>query len=218
MKARFQLILFCFLFGISLQAQVEAYTQYGDTVMLMENGTWNFLENYLKKLNEVPEPIDTNTTVFSIPKSASTVKKDLKGRFEIWYDDKTWGEIAVDQVNPQASIAFSTKDFSAYGMIIFEEIEATVESIKSVAVERAKMMTDDFVLIAEEYRKVNDKMILYMETEATISGIKFSYVYYIDSSPIGVSQFICFTDNKSYTDNKPLLIELLNGLVIKNKK
>jgi len=211
----FSLIALFLLANLSLDAQTNAITEHGDSVVLLENGKWEFIENYRLSLLEAPLSLDTNAVAFFKPESAKRITKSMEGHYNIWYTEKDWQETDPKALNPIAEKAFVLEGNSAYGMVIYEKVQIPLEQLKNIAVANAERMGENVKVLNTEYRKVNEKLYLAMEMNATVMGLDMRYVYYFANKNQGCLQFITFTtDPEESTKDK--LYELLNGLIVKD--
>lgn len=199
-------------------SQTNAITEKGDTVVLLDNGRWEFIENYRLSLLEPEAVIETNPIAFSVPVTSRRVTKNFDGNYESWYNEKTWQEIDPKSINPIAEKAFASNDNEAYGMIIYEPLKITLESLQEIAVSNAKRTGENVKVIKSEYRTVNDQKILSMEMSAEVMGLSLNYIYYFANKEEGCLQFITFSAHNDVKKMKPMLFDLLNGLVMKEKK
>ena len=68
-------------------------------------------------------------------------------------------------------------------------------------------------VVKEEYRKVNDNIVLLMQLNGTMKGIKFTYYGYYYSSNEGSVQLVTFTATNLFDQQKKDMEEFLNGFV-----
>lgn len=196
-------------------AQIQAITENGDTVLLMPDNTWDFIENFSDDKLIQQTALDTSDIIYSKPQSSTSVDKNLEGKYEAWYNDKEWIKTDPKLLNPAADMAFRLQQGDGYGMIIFEGLEIPLASLKDIAVQNAKRASKNVKILEEEYRTVNGQNVLYLKMRATVSGLDLAYIYYFHSSPQGTLQYITFTGENMLPEHEEALVDLLNGLVIK---
>ncbi|MCB0705692.1 MAG: hypothetical protein KDC34_10300 [Saprospiraceae bacterium] len=190
-----------------------AYTENGDTVVLYNNGQWEYLENFLdteKTAYEIP----TNNTKFSKPKKSTEQAGGGKGGYEIWYNPVIWKRIPPAEINEDADNAFEMKGDDAFAAVIFERMEIPMESLLEIALENAQTVAPDANLVKQEWRTVNGQKVLFGQIEGTLSGIKFTYYSYYFSNGDGTIQFTTFTGQGIFDELRPAMEDLLNGLII----
>lgn len=121
--------------------------------------------------------------------------KDILGHITFWHE------------------SFAKNISDLYGMVITEQIEIPLTTLKTLALENGKKVAPDLRIIKEEYRHVNGKKILMLQMHGTMQGIKIAYIGYYYSNSNGTIQLVSFTSqnlvNKFYTE----IQTLLNGLV-----
>lgn len=200
---------FCFMIlAISLVAQKKAVTETGEEVILFDDGTWEYEDG--APISETE--ITTNSKLFKKENTSSFLLKSKKVNVGVWLNPKKWSfQKAVD--NPIAEYQFQLKDSDLYGMIITEQVEVPLETLKSIAVENGKAAAPDLKVVKEEYRMINGIKVLLLQMNGTTQGIKFSYYGYYFSNDQGSVQFITYTSQKLMESYKDDCEKLLNGLV-----
>ena len=93
--------------------------------------------------------------------------------------------------------------------------EAQFESsIQNAALENAKSVAPDIRISKQEYRKVNNNLVLLLQMDGTIQGIKFSYYGYYTSSANGTIQLLTYTSSNLLNEYRKDFEDFLNGCVI----
>ena len=110
---------------------------------------------------------------------------------------------------------FTLKNKDAYGMLISEKIEIPLKTLKMAALGNARRVSSDVHVVKEEYRKVNGKMLLYLQMDGTINEVKFSYLGYYYSNESGTIQLLTYTASKLKDEYAKDLEEFLNGFTEK---
>lgn len=207
-------LLFSGMFLPTLNAQIEAVTVNGDTVLLFDNGQWSYKaihrENLaVGNLSDVP----LNPTAFIKPKTAKDNASGKNGAYALWYDAKKW-ERARTKSSGDVDIELNRKNSEGLFVTIFEQAEMPLASLKDVAIANAKNVSTEFKVVSEEMRTVNGKQVLCMKFNATSKGIKFTYLGYYYCYPGGTLQALAFTYESLFQEFEPDFSDLLNGLII----
>lgn len=208
------LITFSLCIISSLKAQDIAVTERGDSVVLYNNGLWDYYENYINNKEAMLE-IKTNDKSFVKPSVASNKAIGKNDAYSVYFNPKKWKKVPVGDLNPDADLAFQLIDGDAYAMVIFEEVEIQMENLSQIALENAVGAAPDIKMIDREYRNVNDNKVVWMRMDGTTQGMKISYYSYYHSGENGSIQFHTFTGQSLLKKYQDELDELLNGLTIK---
>jgi hypothetical protein len=99
-------------------------------------------------------------------------------------------------------------------MILNEQIEIPLESLKELALDNARSVAPDIQVMKEEYRMVNGKKVLLLQMTGTIQKIKFTYYSYYYSDSKGTTQYISYSSDKLMKEKLKEIETLLNGLVV----
>lgn len=200
-------ILCLFIFNLA-QAQQKAVTETGDEVILFENGTWKYQNEY----DLLEKEILTNSTIFEKDKQSTFLLKSSKLNIGVYLNPKTWSfKKAAD--NAEAEYELQLKDGDLYAMVITEKVEIPLETLKSIALENGRTVAPDLKVVKEEYRVVNGLKVLLLQLNGTMQGIKFSYYGYYFSSANGTVQFVTYTSQNLLDSYRPESEKLLNGFV-----
>lgn len=203
-------ILFVLLFSVVsyCNAQTKAVTENGDEVLLYSDGTWKYVSDTKKETKIL------DTVEMAKPASSSFLLKSKKIKCGIWINSSKWKFNKEDDADGVQEYSFTLFGEDAYAMFIPERIEIPLETWETVAVENAKKVATDVEIIKEQIRIVNKVPLLCIQMNCTIHGIKFTYYGYYYSSEKGSAQFITYTSQSLFSQYKPQLENLLNGLVI----
>lgn len=193
----------------SFHAQIKAVTENGDEVLLNENGTWTYGSRGVNEGEEKEPPM--NNQKFSKPANASFLLKSEKLNVGFWLDTKKWG--FKKSSNGVAEFDITRKAGDLYGMIISESVEIPLLNLKNIALDNARAAAPDITLVKEEYRMVNGLMVLHLQMDGTIQGIKFTYLGYYYSDESGTVQFLTYSSQKLMKEQRAECEALLNGLV-----
>ena len=202
------LFLVCSLFLFNVSAQKKAVTETGQEVVLYEDGTWK----YLFDIDNPEKKIKTSSKKYKKPPSSSFLLKSNKIKMGFWLDPKVWS-FKKSTDNLEAEYELQLKDGDLYGMIITEQIEIPLSSLKNIVLENGRVASPDIHIVKEEYRIVNGIKVLMLQMNGTIQGIKFSYYGYYYSNKNGTVQFMTYTSQNLLKEYFDKYEGLLNGLV-----
>lgn len=190
------------------QAQIKAITENGEEVVLFENGQWEYTEGG----ELVEEEILMNPVKFTRPATSSFLLKSSKFNVGTYLDSKKW-TIEKGKGDDAYEYQLTLNQGDLYAMMITEQVEIPLESLKDIALENARDVAPDVYVVKEEYRMVNGLRVLMLQMNGTLSGIKFSYYGYYFSSEKGTIQFIGYTSQNLLSKYQKTIEDLLNGLV-----
>ncbi|MEO6316249.1 MAG: hypothetical protein ABIU63_14650 [Chitinophagaceae bacterium] len=200
-------ILFFFLLCLlAARAQQRAVTGNGDEVILNQDGTWKYVNDSLAGGQTT---IDTSKQTFSRQPAATFLVKSSKVDVGIYLDPKKWS--FEKKAGQAAEFEFSSKTKDLYGMFISEKIEIPMATLKLAALKNAGEAAPDIHITKEEYRYVNNMLVLLLKMDGTISGIKFTYWGYYYSSPKGTVQLLTYTSANLVEEYKNDIETFLNG-------
>lgn len=201
------IILTC---ACTLDAQILATTLEGDTVLLNSDGTWAYLDTS----ELIDEVLNVNPEKFTKPSTAKENYKAISKSYQIWYQEKDWARMDPKNLNPLAEVAFKSTEMDAYGMLIYEGMEANSQTLADVAIMQARKTASEITVLSKEIRSVNGKDMVALEMTGKIQGIDIYYYNYYYSGPEGSIQLLCFTTAKASEELMPKMEDFLNGLVI----
>ena len=204
--------LFLLLVGLLIAqsgfSQIKAVTENGDEVFLYNDGSWRYANEDAVVETDIP----INNTRFERDPSASFLLKSNKINAGFWINPKVW-DFGKPTDGGDGEFEVEMKNGDLYGMIITEEIQIPLETLKGIAVENGRSAAPDIRVVHEEIRNVNGLDVLLLEMEGTIQGIEFTYFGYYFSNESGTLQYITYSSQglmKRYRKECELL---LNGLV-----
>lgn len=207
-KHTITLILLTFTFT-NLTSQTNAVTEYGDQVILYDDGTWEFTDEELNVEVEIKE----NPNPFLKPDKSNFLLKSNQFNVGIWLNSKKW-KFTKAKDNEDAEYEIVLKGEDLYGTIITEKVEIPLEALREIALGNAKDVAPDTKIDFEEYRTVNGVRVLMLEMSGTISGINFAYKGYYFSNENGTIQIILYTaKNLLKNEYSKQAEDLLNGFV-----
>lgn len=207
---KLSILFFCAaaLLSTNCFAQERAVTSNGDEVILNADGTWKMANPEAKRKSR----IDTNAVSIKKPGNSTFIVKSNRLNCGMYIDPKKWS-FSKGKPGEIIEFRFTLKEKDAYGMLISEKTEIPLESLQSIAIDNAREAIPDVEVIKEEYRKVNDNIVLVMQMNGTLKGIKATYLGYYYSAPEGSVQFITYTSTNLFEEQKKDMEELLNGFV-----
>jgi hypothetical protein len=190
------------------QAQIKAITENGEEVVLFQNGQWEYVESG----EVVDEVILMNPVKFIRPTTSTFLLKSTKLNVGTYLDSKKW-TIEKGKGDDAFEYQLTLNQGDLYAMMITEQVEIPLESLKEIALDNARDVAPDVYVVKEEYRMVNGLRVLMLQMNGTLSGIKFSYYGYYFSSEKGTIQFIGYTSQNLLAKYQKTIEDLLNGLV-----
>ena len=99
------ILTFCML-SEKLYSQTNAITEFGDNIILYDNGTWEFKE--IRSLSETRK----NPKTFNKPNASSFLLKSKKANIGIWLNNKKWGfEKATNNVDAEYNLILKMETF-----------------------------------------------------------------------------------------------------------
>ncbi|WJJ95367.1 hypothetical protein [Algibacter luteus] len=203
-------ITFClvFCFPYLIFSQTNAVTEYGDQVVLYDDGTWQQVGEQVEEKVEIP----INATIFEKDEDSDFLIKSSTFNVGIWLNTKDW-KFKKASSNEDAEFELELKKEDLYGSVITEKVEIPLVTLRDIALSNAREVAPDTKLNNQEYRTVNGLKVLMLEMSGTMSGIKFGYKGYYYSNENGTVQIILYTSvnlMKSYDNH---IEKLLNGFV-----
>ncbi len=201
------------MFSLTLgYGQIKAVTENGDEVTLWDDGTWGYDDLEMEEDTEIL----MNPATFTKGERANFLLKSSRNDFGFYLNPKDWSFIK-DGSNPSAEYELHLKSGDLYGMIISEQLEIPLETLRGIAVSTAKAAAPDLRVVNEEYRMVNGMKVLHLQMNGTMQGIKFSYYGYYYSNENGTVQFVTFTSQNLIESYREQCDALLNGLIVVEK-
>jgi hypothetical protein len=198
--------LFILFLALPVQAGQKAVTEEGSVVILMEDGTWAY-ENTAESPKRT---ITINDRAFVKNTESSFLLKSTKNNTAFWLDPKKWSFSKPDS-GTHMEYQFTLKGGDLYGAAITEAIQVEYTALAQIALENAKKVAPDAKIVAQEYRNVNGKKLLYLEIQGVMKGINFTYFGYYFSDTAGTTQYILYTATNLAGKYKPEIDSFLNG-------
>jgi hypothetical protein len=203
------LLLSLLLQALVLNAQTKAVTETGEEVILYDDGSWQYSDTTaIVAEKEIP----TNPKRFTKSDKSSFLVKSTRNKIAVWIDPKKWN-FKKDTNNEDAEYGFNLKNGGLYGMMISEQLEVPLSTLKKIALQNAKSASPDLKILKEEYRTVNDKTVLFLQMKGTVDGIGFVYNGYYYSSSSGTVQLVTYSSPNLVEQYQTEWENLLNGLV-----
>ena len=189
------------------KAQINAVTESGEEVFLYDNGTWK----YANQTDDAEAEIKLNDKPFTKDKNSTFVVKSKKANIGIWINPKNWS-FTKDSSNEHAEFQFQKKGEDLYAMLISEKMEISLESLKNIALQNARSVSNDIKVVSEEYRNVNGIKVLMMQMAGTVQGMKIVYFGYYYSNDSGTIQLLTYTGENLLKNYHNDMETFLNGL------
>jgi hypothetical protein len=187
----------------ALSQSLKAKTEDGTDVMLLPDGTWEYV------MTEEPQSLPSS----SKSQGPKTVIKGKRGTYGIWFDKNMWRMLNVT-FDPAAEFSFAHTTGNGYAKVIDEMAYRPFEQLKNVALENIKETAPDAKIIFEEKRSINGNDVLYMKIEGTVQSIPSAFLGYYYAGEAGTIQIITYAANDVIDTLEPDCIELLNGFEV----
>ncbi|MFC1532662.1 hypothetical protein ACFL7M_04770 [Thermodesulfobacteriota bacterium] len=201
------LVTILLLLAATSYASHKAITDTGKEVILHSDGTWE----YSDKEQKATKIIKTNKRKFERPRDSSFLIKSKKNNSAFWINTDKWS-FNKAKFNVEAEYEFVLKGKDLYAMVVTEGIEIPPETLTEMALENAQVVAPDAKIVKREYRVVNGKKVIYMETMGTMRGINIVYSGYYYSDASGSTQFLTYTTTKLRDRYESEITDFLNGL------
>ena len=200
------------VFSVSFAGQ-KAVTDTGELVILNDDGTWTY-ENTAKSGQDLTK-ISTNKTQFRKPESSVFQLKSKATNLGLWINPKKWKFAEKGSLSPAAEFELKHDNLDIYGLVITETIEIKLENLADIAFENAQSAGENAKVVTKEYRVVNGTKVIYMETDALVSGIQATYLGYYYSDTKGSNQILVFTGTSMVKKYESEIFDMLNGFVVR---
>ena len=200
--------LLLFLALTQVYSQTNAVTEYGDQVILYDDGSWEYVDQELN----IDEEISVNPIEFVKPDDSKFLLKSNAFNVGIWLNAKKW-KFGKAEDNDEAEYELVLKGEDLYGTVITEKVEIPLEALQEIALLNARDVAPDTKIDFSEFRTVNGLKVLMIEMSGTISGINFAYRGYYYSNENGTIQIIMYTSNSLMKHYDKEVDLLLNGIV-----
>lgn len=202
------ILIAIFLLPLMMVSQINGVTEFGDEVILYDNGTWKFIG----EKTENTEEISTNETIYTKDEKSKFLLKSSTLNVGVWLNPKKW-KFTKAVNNDEGEYELILKGEDLYGTIITEKVQIPLEALKHIALENAQSVAPDTVISKQEYRTVNGLKVLMLELNGTMSGINFIYNGYYYSNENGTIQMILYTAKNLVKSYEKDIEILLNGFV-----
>lgn len=196
------------LLAATCYASQEAITDTGEKVILNSDGTWVYSNNAPKPATR----IGTNKKKFEKPNDSNFLLKSTKNNSAFWINTVKWS-FMKKQDDAEAEYQFQLKGKDLYGLAITEGIEISPKSLVDLALGNFQSAAPGAKMVMQEYRVVNGKKVIYMETNVTLKDVDFTYCGYYYSNSSGTTQLVAYTATKVVAKYRSEINDFLNGLV-----
>jgi hypothetical protein len=203
------ILLLCLLFTFSrTNAQTKAITDNGDEVILYENHTWKYTDDF-KRQESI---IKSNGATFTKNKDATFLLKSNNIPMGFWLDPKVWS-FEKAKTNLSAEYEIQQKNASMQAIIITEKVYLPIETLRNVVITNARQVAADYEVEKEEFRMVNGLKVLYIQSRGTVLDMKFIFYgyYYTDSAT--TLQYLCTGFAANEQEDQKVAEDLMNGLI-----
>jgi hypothetical protein len=201
------IMIFLFMLCLSIKLvhsqEIKAKTEDGKDVILSHDGTWHYVK--------VEEPQSLSPDIKPQPSKKLIMGK--RGTYGIKIDENKW-KIPDVKFNPQAEFCFVHASGNGYVMIIDEDIQMPLETLKNVVIENAKKAAPDLQIIAEEKRTINNNEVLYLKMKGTVQSKPIIYLGYYYSGTAGTIQLTTYAAQDLFDTLESDFIGFLNGFEI----
>ena len=206
-------IFFLLTFSNISKSQIRALTESGREVLLFENGTWKYSQDSVNNLSDKIDSIATNSNSFSKTTAETFLVKSNIFNVGVYLDPSKWTFSFHKDNEKNPEYHFTMKSADGYAMMITERTPIGLENMRQIALVNAQKASIDAKETVAEYRMVNNKKVLCLKIQGTISGIKFTYLGYYYSNENGTIQLVCYTTQKFFDGLQNELELFLDGLV-----
>ena len=200
------------VFSVCFAGQ-KAVTDTGEVVILNEDGSWMY-ENQSRSGQSDIE-ISTNNARFSKPENSDFQLKSKATNLGLWINPEKWKFAKKGSLNSDAEFELRHRELDLYGLVITEAVEIKLENLAEIALSSIQDSGENVNVVAKEYRLVNDQQVIFMETDALISGIKATYLGYYFSNSQGSNQIVVYTGTNLADTYRSEIYDLLNGFVVR---
>ncbi len=200
------LVFFIFVTSLS-NSQIKAVTENGDEVILYDDKSWKFInENINKEFDS-----SKSYPVYYHDENSTFLLKSNVNNVGVMIDPKKWSfnKSATDD----SEFEFELKNESLYGLMINEKMEIPLQTLKESAFYNFDFAANDANILEQEYRYINDLLVLKLHMQGTIDGLSVYYYGYYFSGDNGTTQFVTYSTSNLFELYKNEAELLLNGLV-----
>ena len=188
------------------QSPIRAKTEDGQQVLLMPDGRWQY---------EAKPRIAVSDSTTKPGKAAPRSSTKLPyGDVVFQYDASKWSQSKPDG----GRINYTHKTGKLLGSIISENFGGIPTSaMKEVALANARRLDPNLRLIKEERRSVRGRELLYLEFEATQSGLLFTFKGYYHGGTQSDLQIIAYTLSSEAAGLDGEIQDFLNGIEVREQ-
>lgn len=213
------LILFGFagMICFSANAQIEAVTEKGDTILVYNDGTWTY-PDYSGGIHSkgLQYEIDSTELEFHKASEATQTLNSELGFFSVHYNPEEWKRVPPGTINADAEFALLAKKGDAYCLVISEEIAIGTKNILDIALNNMKNNTGSALKVrSARWIEVNGKKMIEAKMSTRAQGIDLIFhSYFYSGEKEGTIQFTTWTGESIYSKHEDKIKNLLNGLII----
>jgi hypothetical protein len=196
-------MILCPISTSALSQDIKAKTEDGTEVILLPDGTWDYVRN--EEPQTLPSSIKTQK-----PK---TLLKGKRGTYGIRIDEDKW-RMSEFTFDPEAEFKFAHAAGNAYAKIVDEKMRIPFEQLKNVAFESIKKEAPDVKITFEETRSIHGIGVLYLKMEGTIQSIPSVFLGYYYAGEAGTIQIITYAAKNLIDEFEDDFIEFLDGFEV----
>ena len=189
-------------------AEQRAVTEKGDEVILEDDHTWHYVK--------APPPDTTaapvNPATFSRPRDASFPVRSTRNGAVLWLDPKKCSFNKHPAGNADAEYEFKCNGRDVMGMMINERIGVPMDRLQEAVLRNIRKNATEAEVVRREVRHVNGQDVLFLQINATITGMKIAYFAYLHGDDQGTTQLFAFTAQSIAAARASFAEEFLNGL------
>lgn len=206
--------MLCFLTISNIaKSQTKALTDNGKEVLLLDNGTWTYLQDSSNVNSTSIDSLTLNKNKFTKTSQATFLVKSTTFNVGVFINPSKWTFASRKDNEKNPEYRFSLKSGEGYVMMITEKTQIDLENMRKIAILNAQKASLDVKETSAEYRMVNNKKVLCLNFQGTVQGIKLKYLGYYYSSSNGTVQLLGFSSQQYFDSVQKDLENFLNGLV-----
>jgi hypothetical protein len=202
-------IILLLLPALSCFSQIRATTEFGETVNLYDDGTWEYVSD---SSNSDQADILTNPNLYVKSSKSDSLVKSERLNIGVWINPTEWYP-EPGNTGEYSEILFHKDKEDLYAVMITERIEVPLTTLRDIAISNARSAAPDLEVLQQEYRMVNGTQVLMIQMRGTVQGIKFKYIGYYYSDAEGSVQLLTYSSERLFPLYKNDMEVFLNGFV-----
>lgn len=162
-----------------------------------------------------PLPTDTARSLTAPPRDVRSVTLELlQGHIGIRYNSADWKTATTGSADP-GTFQFQHAKGELYMRIIAERLQIPLETMPEVALGNARQADPNAKITRQGYRTVNGLRMLYLDFEATPSGIPITYFGHYYSDAAGTVQVIAWTGRNLIEEYRGEIERFVSGFEVR---